>query len=146
MDKEDVFVFRPDTAGDYSSGTFILLLDAPAVDVRAITLVEEATTIGDKAVNAGDFLLAQSGPGDHDDIRLFSTTDVGAGTTSGTLAVLIDGLDMGYSDQVQGLELVETDTWIGGTTLLSGQIPFKAAERVYPMPRPPMRILSLDVV
>ena len=44
VSKHDVFVFRPDVAGDYSSGTFIMLLENPVgAQIQAITLVEQDT-------------------------------------------------------------------------------------------------------
>ena len=56
--RDDVFVFRPDVAGDYSSGTFIMLLDAPAgAQITAMTLVEQDTWVGDTTVQKGSFLL-----------------------------------------------------------------------------------------
>ena len=44
----DVFVFRPDAAGDYSAGTFLLLLQDPSGDpLTSISLVENLTLVGD---------------------------------------------------------------------------------------------------
>ena len=46
-DKEDVFVFRPDTAGDYSQGSFFRLIDGKNDtgwgNVTGISLVEQTT-------------------------------------------------------------------------------------------------------
>ena len=45
VQSRDVFVFRPDTLGDYSSGTFTLLLDDPlAGNISGVSLVEQTTT------------------------------------------------------------------------------------------------------
>ena len=124
----DVFVFRPDATGDYSAGTFALLLNDPSGgnDVRAISLVERDTTIGTSdavVVKKGDFLLAHAGEGG-DDIWLFDTTNVGAGTTLGTLSKLIDGSDANISidHQVSGLDLIETGTSVGGKNVSAGNI------------------------
>jgi hypothetical protein len=55
---DDVFVFQPDTAGDYSSGSFIFLLDAPlGLDVGAVALVEQETIVGDATLPVGSFLM-----------------------------------------------------------------------------------------
>ena len=58
VQKKDVFVFRPDTPGDYSAGTFIMLLDnLDDKEIKAITLVEQDTVVGGSTVQAGTFLL-----------------------------------------------------------------------------------------
>ncbi|MEZ6118763.1 MAG: DUF4347 domain-containing protein [Pirellulaceae bacterium] len=42
--KEDLVVFRPDTVGDFSGGTFFTLLDNPlGAEIRGVTLVESDT-------------------------------------------------------------------------------------------------------
>ena len=44
---EDVFAFRPDTPGDYSTGTFIFVLDKPTGgDTTGVSLVEQDTVVG----------------------------------------------------------------------------------------------------
>ncbi|WP_339672695.1 DUF4347 domain-containing protein [Dasania marina] len=125
--KEDVFVFRPDTANDYSSGSFYMLLQGLGTlgdEVRAITLVEQQTDVGGTTLNAGTFLFTQKNGGgfNHEDILTFSADEVGAGTTSGTKAVLISGADIGISESISGLELIETDTTVAGAPLTSGNI------------------------
>ncbi|WP_145391305.1 cadherin-like domain-containing protein [Stieleria neptunia] len=121
----DVIVFRADTAGDYSSGSFYLLLEDPVgADVRGISLVEQNTTVGDTTLQAGDFLLTTDAVGLDTSLLLFETTDVGVGTTSGTLQTLLDGSDtnLGFSEKINGVELYETNTIVGGHTILAGTI------------------------
>jgi uncharacterized repeat protein (TIGR01451 family) len=122
---DDLFVFRPTTAGDYTSGTFSMLLDNPADGKRihTISLVESDTTVGDDVVAAGTFLLSHSDPSLHNKLFSYVPTGVGAGAaTSGTKTVLLDGGDIGFTDQIQGTELIETTTTIGGTTLAAGTL------------------------
>jgi len=58
VDRDDIFVFRPDVIGDYSQGTFILLLDGDQVSesINSITLIEERTDVGGKVLEKGSFL------------------------------------------------------------------------------------------
>ena len=121
---DDVFVFRPNTAGDYSSGIFTMLLDDPAGGKRihTISLVESDTTVGDVTLLAGSFLLSHSGREIHNKLFLYTADEVGAGTTTGTKSIFIDGSDIGFTDQVQGTELIESSTTIGGVTLDAGTI------------------------
>ncbi|MEE9206182.1 MAG: hypothetical protein V3U50_04275, partial [Acidimicrobiia bacterium] len=66
---EDVGRFRPATGGDYSDGEFIILLDSPfAKELRALTLVEQATVVGEVTLPAGTFLVAPQGAGTHQDV------------------------------------------------------------------------------
>lgn len=116
---DDIFVFRPDTVGDYSSGTFFMLFEnIEGNKLHAFTLVEQDTQIGTSVVAAGDVLLSVAA--DHESIYWFRTTDVGNGTTTGTIQTLIDGDDIGLDQQIQGIDLLENDVKIGGTTFAAG--------------------------
>ena len=59
---------------------------------------------------------------DKDDIFHFTADDVGLNTTTGTLSTLIDGSDISIGGGVNGLDLVESTTALGGTTLQAGCI------------------------
>ncbi len=118
--KEDVFVFRPNSPGDYSSGTVSMLLNNFSGHAHAISLVETNTVVGDTTLSAGSFLFGTSGGGKND-IQVFIPTEVGS-TTSGTTSTLIDGASIGITKEVQGLDLIETTVTIGGVTLASGTI------------------------
>ena len=121
----DIGVFRPDNPGDFSSGMFFKLLDSPngnSGEIRSITLVEQDTVVGDVTLNQGDFLFSQRNA-NTENILWFQTNNVGETTTSGTVVTLITGNDIGFNGAaVQGLELIELATKVGGTTYASGQI------------------------
>jgi len=120
--KDDVLVFRPDIPGDYSKGSFALLLDIPAgTELTGITLIEQDTTVGDASLNAGDFLFTRTGGQEGNDVWLYQVTDVGVFNTSGIASVLIEGNEVGIN-KLNGIDLVETTTTIGGTTLTSGTL------------------------
>jgi len=117
-----VFVFRPDTPGDYSAGTFIMLLDDFKADVRSITLVETDTMVGATLLSKGTFLFSDGGNPTKMQVFSFVADDIGATPPTGAEALLIDGLDIGFDKGFSGLELIETTTTVGGTTLASGTI------------------------
>lgn len=129
---EDVGLFRPDTAGDLTSGTVSMLLEDLSIKtgaflgpaVHGFTLIEQTTTVGDVTLQAGDFLYTNLNDFQADDIMLFETATVGDGNTSGTRSKLVNGVDLGFATSafLFGIELIETETTIGGTTLSSGTI------------------------
>ncbi len=122
--EKDVTVFRPDIPGDYSSGTFTLLLDGAqipeiSIGLHGVSLVESNTLVGDSTIPAGTFLLADAS---HADVFHYTADTVGAGATSGTWTRLIEGADINIGQYPRGIDLVETTTEIGGTTLPAGSI------------------------
>ncbi|MEM7313229.1 MAG: DUF2341 domain-containing protein, partial [Planctomycetota bacterium] len=120
VSKNDVVGFRPTVAGDYSSGTYFMVLTNPlGTELRGITLAEADTNVGGSMVQTGTFLLSRSGGSEDDDIWAYR--DVGTGVSVSSLANLAGG-DFGMGGQIHGLELIEHDVTIGGTTLESGQI------------------------
>ena len=121
---DDVFVFRPDTPGDYSQGSFFLLIDGNAAgvafnNVTAISLVEQTTTVGGVTLNPGEFLVAHDGSGKN--ILHFVPGSLGA-TTTGTTSLLVAGADIDIGQNIGGLHLVQADTELGGVSLTSGQL------------------------
>ena len=130
IQESDLFVFRPQAPGDYTDGEFYFLLDNPLADnIRGVTLVESplGVTIGDAPVlSQGTFLLSEAGSGDHDNIYTYFADTIGEGsTTSGTgKEILIDGEngDLNFTDQIQGIHLVESDMDLGGVSLQSGDL------------------------
>ncbi len=119
--KEDVFIFRPDTSGDYSSGTFFMLLENPiGSNIQGITLIEQNTLIGDYTVQAGDFLIVDGS----NKIFLWETNQVGSGQTNGSQSILINGTDSNISitKELLGIDLIENTTLIGGHSLSSGTL------------------------
>lgn len=122
----DLFVFRPDTAGDYSSGSFLMLLEAPTPrDARSFTLVEQDTAFGDVTLRAGDLLFSSKAGNAQNQILLFRATGTSGGALQGTTQVLLDGSDAGlgsFDQQIEGLELLETETAIGNVRLPAGTL------------------------
>ena len=58
---DDVFVFRPITGDDYSSGRFLFLLDNPDGSGNAVlglSLVEYDILVGDRTLAAGSFIYS----------------------------------------------------------------------------------------
>ena len=121
--QRDLFVFRPDVAGNYSSGSFFLLLDTFASNsVSGISLVEQNTTVGDVTLTAGTFVF---NAGNSRDILHFSADDVGVGTTTGTTSTLIAGADIGFDSNavvIAGLDLIEADVTVSGATISAGNL------------------------
>jgi hypothetical protein len=127
--EDEVFLFRPTLAGIYTSGTFTMVLDNFGAihgggETWSLALVEQNTVVGDYTLNAGSFLFSRQGGSEHGDIRLFTPTGVGAGTTSGSVQVLVEGSDsgIGISTRIYGLELIESAMTVGGVSLSPGTI------------------------
>ena len=114
----DVYAFRAENSGDYSSGYFRLVMNGAGVaTTQAITLVEQSVTVGgDVVLEAGDFLFAQSGVTRENNIYWYDTS-------ADTAVLLIDGNDINISgNKVLGLELIETGANVGGIALSTGDI------------------------
>ncbi|MDO6420578.1 DUF4347 domain-containing protein [Amphritea sp. 2_MG-2023] len=128
--KEDVFLFRPDSVGDYSAGTFSLLFTNPSnKDISGLTLVEESTVVGGTSLQAGSFLFTVEGDGSNDyGIHIFNPGDLSTNATNGTVTTLIDGTEENLSgddlfkDKLVGIELVENDYTISDVDLTAGTI------------------------
>ncbi len=124
VDRDDIMLFRPDSAGDYSSGTFSYVLDGPigGVDLKSFSLIEQDTSFGETTLTAGDFLFSQE-VGSGSDVYVFHTIDVGEGSkTDGTVEFLVNGNDVGITAAISGLELIETNTGLGDETLAAGEL------------------------
>ncbi len=134
FDKTDLIVFTPATEGDYSSGTFSLLIDGTDLNISgnlaAIALVTENTTVGDVNLTAGTFLISAwggnmlagyGGSSQGKDVIAFTATSLGS-TTSGARSMLIDGQDIGLSGHVTGIHLVQSSMTLGDTSLSAGQL------------------------
>ncbi|MEM8499380.1 MAG: LamG-like jellyroll fold domain-containing protein [Pseudomonadota bacterium] len=119
--KEDIHFFRPDTAGDYSAGSFAELVDSPtAGEINALTLLEEDVALADTTLDAGDFLLALDSPssGSENDIFYY---DVSLDTTS----TLVNGDQIGLgttSNAIDAIDIIERDQLLGDVDLQLGQI------------------------
>ena len=122
ISEKSVFVFHPDTPGDYSSGTFTRLIDGTDLGfgrVVGVTLVEQTTVVGGTTLNAGEFLLAHEGS--NKNIIRFTPGTLGD-TTTGTASILIAGNDIDIGQNIHAIELIEETAQLGDVTLQPGQI------------------------
>ncbi|MEQ1902744.1 MAG: DUF4347 domain-containing protein, partial [Pirellulaceae bacterium] len=126
ISSNDIALFRPTTPGNYSAGTFSILLQNPMAgnSTRDFALVETATVVGGVTLNSGDFLLTASSGTYDKDVTRYQAIDVGPGTTSGTRTEFIDGASagIGFGAKIFGLELVQANATLGGTALSAGQL------------------------
>ena len=123
VNDEDVFVFRPYAAGDYSAGTFIFLIDGSRIhgesDTVGISLVEKATLVGDRTLAKGTFIIAIT---NRRDVIEFTAEEVGLDTSSGDADEFIDGPSLNFGSEIRGLELAEDEITLGGHTIPAGSI------------------------
>ena len=121
--KKSLYLFRPDTPGDYSAGTFSVVLDNFSTnEVEGISLVEADTLVGDTLLQAGSFIY---NPGNSTDIWLYTVDGAGEGTTSGNAEILITGDHINMNNasaKISGLDLIEATIDIGDTRLTAGNI------------------------
>lgn len=124
VNEKDVAVFHPDTPGNYSSGTFTMLLKNLANDrVTSLSLVEQDTTVGSVNLDAGDFIYTNNQSGQKNIIKVFNTIDVGATSTTGNVTTLLNGENSNVNiNGINGLDIVESSVTIGGRTLNSGEL------------------------
>ncbi len=130
--EQDVFLFRPDIVGDYSSGNMSMVLDmsSPGLtdpdlgfgDLWSFTLVEQDVTLGGYNLFAGEILFTRQGGLDHQDVYVFHVGNTGLNVTTGTADKLIEGTVLGFSDKIIGLDLVETTIDVGDETLAVGTL------------------------
>ncbi len=150
---QDIVVFRPDTTGDYSQGTFHLLLDDvdPSKNVLSVALVERSATLPDTTLPAGSFLFTIQIAAEDEQIKLFIPTGVGPSTTSGTTEVLINGKDLGIDKRIHGLHVVNRRLSLGGRTFPIGTILFSLNQTdtsvgTENLNVPPQDIMAIDVL
>ena len=88
-------------------------------DLKALTIVEQDTTVGGTVYDAGTILIQHDGS---DDIQHLELTSAGS-DSSGTLTQFIDvdDIDIG-NGEIDALELIETSATIGGETVLAGEL------------------------
>ena len=114
---EDVVLFRPQTPGDYTSGTYSVLLAAALGGVSDFSLVEQATTVGDTLLPAGSFLLT-----DADIIYRLDPTAAGPAVSPGTPTLLVDGPDVAINQNIVGLHLIDDAVQLDGVDLYAGDL------------------------
>ena len=104
----DIAVFRPD------SGQFLMAFSNPAgAAISAFTLVEQDTLIGDTFVQEGDLIFAA--PGSQQVLQWYRSSLASS-------VDLIDGNDLGFSNSIRGIELIEEAVELGGVSLNSGEL------------------------
>jgi len=127
VQRSDIAVFRPDTVGDYSSGSFFTLFDMlpgdNSSDITALTLVEQTTTIAGDTAYAGDLIIVVDNGSYDEAIQLVSTSSFLGFSTTTTFSDLVadGGSDIETSD-ITGIDLVETNQSIGGVTVSAGTL------------------------
>ncbi len=117
VNNTDVLVYTP------STGTYEMLLedailkpDLSAANIHAITIVEQATTIGvDTTLVAGTYLIARSDPAVHSDISTYDNTN-------GRQDLLLGAAFLSDAEHIQGLELLEAEVILGSATLAQGTL------------------------
>ena len=114
---KDVGLFRPDTPGDYSAGTFSVLLDQPLGSGSAVSLVETETVLPDITLAAGTFLLT-----DAKIVYRLIPTGTGDGIPPGTPTVLQNGPDVGLDKNLTAIDLVEDWLVVATTALPPGTL------------------------
>ncbi|MDT8421905.1 MAG: tandem-95 repeat protein, partial [Desulfuromonadales bacterium] len=122
----DIIAYRPDEFGNYSSGTFIHVLDNPTTNrLTGFSVVQSDTVVGDVTLAAGTVLYTYDGE-QGNNIFHFTADTAGAGTTSGTSSILIDGVDInmgvGNSNKLIGMVLVSEDMSLNGAYVPAGSI------------------------
>ncbi|EAR61561.1 cadherin-like domain-containing protein [Neptuniibacter caesariensis] len=127
--QSDLFYFRPDVAGDYSTGNFYMLLSDPfndGAEITGLTLVEKDTWVADYQLNQGDLLLAHDDGGEKNDIWLLKTDTLDT-ANSGTFPAALkfiegDDENINISKKIYGIDLLESDQTIGGVTYDAGTL------------------------
>ncbi|NUP88761.1 MAG: DUF11 domain-containing protein [Candidatus Sumerlaeia bacterium] len=130
----DLVLFRPDTFGDYTSGTFDLLFDASDVafggNIDGVALVEESFSAGGITFSPGELLISiggTSGVFTDEDIIRFTPTVLGGGATAGAFDEIVDGPDIvtgGTDPDIIDFEIIQENTLFGDAALTAGSIVF----------------------
>ena len=124
---DEVVVFRPNAPGDYRSGRFIQLLDDFGTlhgggKTKDFALVEQDTGFGEIILGAGTFVFTRDGGAESKNVYQFVPTAVGAGSTAGTVSVLLNGSHTGIDQGIAGVHLASTATPIGNAILAAGTL------------------------
>lgn len=117
-DGNDLLLFRPDVAGNYSSGTFVgLLEDFSAGQIRSLSLVEQDTVIAGERIRAGEIIYTHSGAGGNTMIRRFDPQSLGFGGTAGQDDLLFDTSEIGVGagNVIDALHFVSDTAIVGGS-------------------------------
>lgn len=128
VDRQDLVVYRPNTIGDYSAGEYFMLLDSSVADatktlnVHGIALVERDTIIGGTTLNSGTLIVAHANP-DHQNLATLSITGTGTASSAALIENFLTGASLGNAaDQIQGIHLIQQNTWFGSHQVSAGTI------------------------
>lgn len=134
--RHDIVLFRPDSATDYSSGTYHMFLEEAvhsgggARNIHGLSLIESDVDVGGHLLTEGELVVSRSGSND-DDLFVVEvvTTSFGATNTSDTNNEqrLIKGEGSGTNldfdgEKIEAIEVLENAITIGGRTLAAGTI------------------------
>lgn len=132
VDQADLLLYRPIASGEYSIGKLemVLDLDSPALsdpelsfsNMLSVTLVETDVSVGGYDLFAGEILFTRNGGSNDNDIFVFHVAETGLGATIGAADKLIEGSSLGFSQRINGLDLVESSVAIGDETLNQGTV------------------------
>ncbi|HET6789002.1 MAG TPA: cadherin domain-containing protein, partial [Aquabacterium sp.] len=126
VSRNDVVLFRPDSPGDYSRGTFSVLIQGlgDGSDIKGLALVEQSVQMGDVTLQTGEILFSMGTGSTGADIYRFtpSVLDLGTGLLSGLYTTLITGSEIGINQVIQGLEVITSVTTLSNITLPSGSL------------------------
>ena len=126
--KNDVVVYRPDSSGNFASGTFFILFQHIDQVPGNLTnkhgdfdLIEKATQVGDVQLQAGDLVISNT-DNSGNSIVVLRATGAGVGVTGGTVFTLLKGSEFRLTKEIQGIQVIEQDTLIGGVQLRAGNL------------------------
>ncbi len=128
--RQDILVYRPNAAGDYSTGVYAMLLQngvhagSTVYNVHALSLLQADTLVGDKLLSKGTFVVARSTSTEHNNVYTFTASATGSGTTvTSDNLLLLNGSTLGLpADQIQGLAVLSGSTAFNGTVLAPGTV------------------------
>jgi hypothetical protein len=152
----DVILFRPTVAGDYSKGSFVKIIQGmtdgllglgTGPDVRGLALVEQDVVMGDVTLRAGQFLLSVGNGSNGQDVYLYAPSNgpLVSGLLSGGMSTLITGSDIGINKVVTGLEVISTVTTLKNATLPAGSL-LMSFEQGTSVGSTPISVDSRDIV
>lgn len=123
----DVYVFRPDVAGNYGAGDFFYLIDNPMPSAfSGLTLIDKpgGITMPDGAFFAEGTILGVADVFGIQAISTFVPNSVGQGVTGGAAGIYQFTGNFDIQEYVSGLHIVQDDMSIGDFDFLAGDILF----------------------
>ncbi|WP_341218582.1 cadherin-like domain-containing protein, partial [Neptunomonas phycophila] len=120
--KKDIALFRPDTPGDYTSGTTSVLLDnLTSKDLFDFALIEKTVTVAGVTLNAGDLVFNDSDD-KNGEIQVLTIETVGEENTSYSNNFVL--FDASTSSAIRGIEVIQENITLGGANFTAGQMLF----------------------